>query len=253
FLAEASIGPELEETQFCELLFQRPSQIPENTLMDGDTMDAFHNSLRNQSARRLLIDLHPLLFPGADAQVIRGRRNLASVIDGYDDLWAKSHTFIYETQPCPSHTRGLRPSLFTEAQRRKLGIEPDKLSFYAATEEIYFPYLVGLVTGDFAVPDIADEEATHCMSIALRGLVHLARMAGCAESLHRQILGFSLSHDLDTVSIYGYYPIIEGTKTTYCRRLIRQFDIWTDKSKWDSYSFVYNVDEVFLPRHIRRV
>ncbi|PYI04442.1 hypothetical protein BO78DRAFT_271847, partial [Aspergillus sclerotiicarbonarius CBS 121057] len=245
-------GPVPEDLDFCEALFEKECPIPEDTMFEPARIDEFRSGLFGQSATRLLIDLHPLLFPGANVQVIRGRRDLAPVIDGYNDVWAKSEE-IFGRKPQPSHTRGLRLSMLNDTQRFKLEIEPGETSLYAATENIFFPYLVGQVRGDLEPLDRADEEAVHCMSIALRGLVHLARMAGRAESVHRRILGFSILHDVHTVSIYGFYPVIEGERTSYCRRLIRQFPLWKESTKWTCYRFVYNIDEDFLPLHTARI
>ena len=44
------------------------------------------------------------------------------------------------------------------------------------------------------------------------------------RELHRRILAFSISHDHDTVRIYGHYPVIDGSNTTFYRHPIRKFD-----------------------------
>lgn len=44
------------------------------------------------------------------------------------------------------------------------------------------------------------------------------------NKLHREILAFSLSHDHRTIRIYGHYPIINESKTSFYRHPIHTFD-----------------------------
>lgn len=144
-------------------------------------------------------------MPSAENQFIRGRKSLKNVIDEYNDPLENIKP-IYGPNPQPDHTRGLRWSMFNESQRQKLRVQPNEKSLYAVREEIYFPCLTGEVDVTLG---IADRQNMHIACVALRGLVHLARIAGCVEILHRRILTFSISHDGDTVRIYGYCPKIQ--------------------------------------------
>jgi hypothetical protein len=58
--------------------------------------------------------------------------------------------------------------------------------------------------------DIADRQNLHSMTLAVRGIVELL-----TAEIHREILAFSISYDHETVRIYGHFPVIVGTKTTY--------------------------------------
>ncbi|KAK6813384.1 hypothetical protein RU639_011311 [Aspergillus parasiticus] len=127
-------------------------------------------------------------MPSAESQFLRGRKSLKDVIDGYNDPWERAEP-IYGPKPQPDHTRGLRWSMFDESQRQKLRVQPYEKSLYAVREEIYSPYLTGEVN---LTLDIADRQSMHSACVALRGLVHLARMTGCVELLHRRILTFSI-------------------------------------------------------------
>ena len=58
--------------------------------------------------------------------------------------------------------------------------------------------------------------------------------------LHREILGFSISHDHRSVRIYGHYPVIDGKDTKYYHNPIRTFDFTEldGKEKWTAYKFM---------------
>ncbi|KAE8337524.1 hypothetical protein BDV24DRAFT_154343 [Aspergillus arachidicola] len=234
YMRDSATGPVQEDIELCNQLIQHEIELPKDTMFQSEYLPDFHDALR------------------AENQYIRGRQSLKNISDGYNDSWIKTEP-IYGPKLQPDHTRGLRWSTFNESQRQKLGVQPNEKSLYTAREEIYFPYLTGEVKCGQQALDIADRQNMHSACVALRGLVHLSRMAGCVEMLHRRILAFSISHDRETVRIYGYYPEIEGDNTSYYRRWIGQFTIWTDADKWTCYRFVYKLDDIFLPSHIARV
>jgi len=62
------------------------------------------------------------------------------------------------------------------------------------------------------------------MTLAVRGVVKLFRIAKREMELYLQILAFSISHDHQTVRIYGHYPLIKGNETTFYCHLICTFD-----------------------------
>ncbi|KAE8383457.1 hypothetical protein BDV26DRAFT_287645 [Aspergillus bertholletiae] len=252
YMRSSATGPAEEDIELCKQLLQREVQVPEGTLFQSEYLQRFHDTLRGRSKMRLLVDLHPMLMPAAENQYIRGRQALKNVIDGYNDSWIKTEP-IYGPKPQPDHTRGLRWSAFNESQRQKLGVQPQEKSLYIARDEIYFPYLTGEVKSGRQALDIADRQNMHSACVAIRGLVHLSRLAGCVEVLHRRILAFSISHDVELVRIYGYYPEIEGDKTSYYRYDVGQLLIWTGSDPWACYRFVHNVDDLFLPSHTARV
>jgi len=93
------------------------------------------------------------------------------------------------------------------------------------------------------------------MTLAVRGTVELFRLMKREKELHREILGFSISHDHETVRIYGHYPVIDGDKTTFYRHPIKKFDFTSEegKDKWTSYKFTKNVYDIWMPTHLKRI
>ena len=106
-----------------------------------------------------------------------------------------------------------------------------------------------------AALDIADRQNAHNMTLAVRGTVELFRLMKREKELHREILAFSISHDHETVRIYGHYPVIDGDKTNFYRHPIKKFDITSEegKDKWTSYKFIQNVYDVWMPTHLKRI
>jgi hypothetical protein len=106
------------------------------------------------------------------------------------------------------------------------------------TYYMHFPFFTCKVKCGSAGLDIADRQNLHSMTLAVRGVVELFRLANRAEELHREVLAFSVSHDHETVRIYGHFPVIEGTKITYWRCPLRKYDFTERKGmeKWTAYT-----------------
>ena len=116
---------------------------------------------------------------------------------------------------------------------------------------MYFPYMTNELNCGNQPLEIAERQNIHSRVVALRVQVSLSQAAGHPEALHRRICGFSLSHDSETARIYAYCPEIEGDMISYYRCRVGQFYIWSLESMWTFYRFVMNVDDNFLPIHIR--
>ncbi|KAJ3576917.1 hypothetical protein NPX13_g3547 [Xylaria arbuscula] len=93
------------------------------------------------------------------------------------------------------------------------------------------------------------------MTMAARAIVELFRLVNREDKVHRQILSFSISHDHQSVRIYGYYPVIDGKEAKYYRHPIRKF-FFTEldgKEKWTAYQFTKNVYDTWMPDHFKRI
>lgn len=163
-------------------------------------------------------------MPGADFLFLRGQKHLEHVADGVNDSWMKVYPII-KSKPQPDHSRCLKISAFNEEERQKLQNIPPGAFSYAVREELYFPYLTCEIKSDTDSLGIADRQNMHNMFIALRSLVQLAEAAGTPEKLHRRVLGYSISHDLDNVRIHGYYPEIGERRTEYFQCEVANFGI----------------------------
>ncbi|UKZ74237.1 hypothetical protein TrVFT333_001899 [Trichoderma virens FT-333] len=81
------------------------------------------------------------------------------------------------------------------------------------------------------------------MTLAARGTVELFRLVKRENEVHRQILSFSVSHDHQSVRIYGYYPVIDGKDARYYRQPVHEFSFAAleGKDKWTAYQFTKNL------------
>ena len=121
-----------------------------------------------------------------------------------------------KTRPQPDYSVGFRREAFTEEQLKRLKPFVGDLidtSLFMAMYYIYFLFLTCEVKCGAAALDIADRRNAHSMTVAVRGIVELFRLVKREKGLHREILAFSISHDHETVRIYGHYPVIDGKKT----------------------------------------
>lgn len=59
----------------------------------------------------------------------------------------------------------------------------------------------------------------------MRAVIELFRLVKREKELDREILIFSISHDYESVRIYGHYPVVKEMKTIFYRYLIRKFNL----------------------------
>jgi hypothetical protein len=102
---------------------------------------------------------------------------------------------------------------------------------------------------------VADRQNAHSASIAVKQVVDLYRQVSRQHELNQKILAFSISHDDESVRIYGHYPIIDGDQTSIYRHIIKRFEMTDDdgKERWTTYRFTRNVYDIFGPIHIERL
>ena len=134
--------------------------------------------------------------------------------------------------------------MFSDNQLTKLQPllgDPSCLSYFKATYYMYFPFLTCEVKCGATALDIADRQNAHSMTVAVRGILELFKLAKRDQELNGKLLTFSITHDHRTVRLYGHYPIIDNSKTTKIyRHAIHTYDITAldGKDRWTTYKFV---------------
>lgn len=246
-------SPDPEDVAFYQRLLQHKSeQVPSGTMFD---YGGGEYALEERSRTCILVNLHPLLVPCTGAILHRGCKHLSLATDDYDDTWTRIEPII-GPRPRPAHFRCLSKysAAFTPDDRRKIEKPPvGGHSYILNDKKLCFPYLTCEVVTDMQPLEPARRQNMHSMSIALRSLVQLAEAAGTPEKVHLRILGFSISHDIEAVEIFGHYPELDGKQTKYHLTKIAYIPIWLDDNRWKCYSFVEALDNEFLPIHIARV
>lgn len=86
-------------------------------------------------------------------------------------------------------------------------------------------------------------------------MVELSRLVKRENELERELLAFSVSHNCDSVRIYGLYPVITGGDIKYYRHMIRRYAIIDrdGKDKWTAYRFTRNLYDLWMPKHFQRI
>ena len=120
---------------------------------------------------------------------------------------------------------------------------------------MYFPFFFSEVKCGAAALNVADRQNAHSITLAVRGTVELFRLMKREKELHREILAFSVLHDHRLVRIYGHYPVINGSETTFYRHPIYTFDFTAldGKEKWTAYKFTKNIYNVWMPTYFKKL
>ncbi|KAK4168774.1 hypothetical protein QBC43DRAFT_296776 [Cladorrhinum sp. PSN259] len=191
--------------------------VPKETLFDDDIfVDACHN-LDNKNEARIIQDISRLIVPSAESLALRNK-NFKRLVESVNEGWNNSNP-LTSTRPQPDYSVEFRRDAFTEDQLAKLS-----------------PFI-----GDFITGDQSFFMATYYMYFPF---------LTCEK-----IFAFSVSHDYQSVRIYGHYPVITGKDTKYYRHPIRKFDFTEldGKEKWTTYRFTKNVYDIWMPKHFENI
>ncbi|KAL7796475.1 hypothetical protein V8C37DRAFT_371807 [Trichoderma ceciliae] len=259
FMGKFELGITDEGKRLCRTLLEAEQPVPQNTLFRDDLFEETCECVRARNEAMVVRDISPLICPSAQVLRIYGAKHLKLLNESVNEGW-NSAIPCYGPRPQPDYSVGFGRSTFTDDQLEKLtpfvGEVADTFtSYFMATWQMYLPFLTCEVKCGAAALDIADRQNAHSMTLAVRGMVELFRLMKREKELHREILAFSISHDHETVRIYGHYPIIDGDKTTFYRHPIKKFDFTSEegKDKWTSYKFTKNVYDIWMPTHLKRI
>jgi hypothetical protein len=259
FMGEFDLGITDASETLCQTLLDAKQSVPQNTLFRDDLFYETCESVRGRNEAMVVRDISPLICPYPKVLRIDGVEHLKPLNESVNEGWNCAESF-YGARPQPDYSVGFGRSAFTDDQLEKLkpfvGDVPDTFtSYFMATWQMYFPFLTCEVKCGATALDIADRQNAHSMTLAVRGTVELFRLVKREKELHREILAFSISHDHETVRIYGHYPVINGNKTTFYRHPIRKFDFTELKGreKWAAYRFTKSVYSIWMPTHLKRI
>lgn len=255
-----SAGPDIanESEILCQTLLDSNQPIPQNSVFDDVVFKRTCENIENKNEARVIQDISRLIVPSVE-QIALWTENLKHLIESVNEGWNNSIP-LTPTRPQPDYSVGFRRKAFSNSQLSKLSpfigdfIAGDQ-SLFMATYYMYFPFLACEVKCGNAQLDIADRQNAHSMTLAVRAIVELFRLVKCEKELHRQILAFSVSHDNQSVRIYGHYPEINGKDTEYYRYRIRSFDFVElgGREKWAAYRFTKNIYDLWVPSHFKKI
>jgi hypothetical protein len=257
YMKENELGITDASKSLCQILLEKAQVTPKDTIFRDDIFRTTCDKLRGQNEARIFKDCTPLIVPYAETVATLGAKHLDIVVESVNEGWSNSIP-VTKPRPQPDYAVGFGRSAFSEDQLSKLQPflgDPSCSSYFMATYYMHFPFLTCEVTCSSIGLDVADRQNAHSMTLAIRGVVELFRLVKRQQELHREILGFSFTHDHESVRIWGHYPVINGTKTTFWRYPIRKFDFTERKGqeKWTAYKFTKNVYEMWMPDHFKRI
>lgn len=242
----------------CHRLLDGEHATPHKTLFDDDVFENACRNLQGKNEARVIQDISRLIVPSAETLALRVK-SLECLVESVNEGWNNSIP-LTGTRPQPDYSIGFRREAFTQDQLDKISpFLGDYLfgdqSFFMATYYMLFPFLADEVKCGAQALEIADRQNAHSMTLAVRAVVELFRLVGRESEVHREILAFSISHDHQSVRIYGHYPVIDGKDTKYYRHPIYKFDFTTldGKEKWTAYRFTRNIYDQWMPNHLKRL
>lgn len=257
YMNQSHLGISDTSTSLCQTLLNSDQVTPTYSLFHDDLFYETCLSVQSRNEARIIRDITPLICPSAEVLAIHNYITPNLLTDGVDQGWNNSIP-ITKVRPQPDYSVGFSQSAFSKGQISKLSPYIGGLydaSFFMATFFMHFPFLTCETKSGVAGLDIADRQNAHSMTLAVRGVVELFRLAKREDEVHQRILAFSISHDATTVRIYGHYPLIDGNDTTYYRHPFRSYDL-TDqegKERWTAYRFTMSIYSVFMPEHLERI
>ncbi|TQV90628.1 reverse transcriptase [Cordyceps javanica] len=259
FLVKSKLDIATESKTLCKKLLEGEQALPENSLFRDDLFDLTCQKIHNRNEARVIRDISRLIVPSAESLATYGAEHIEILTESVNEGWNNSIP-LTGTRPQSDYAVGFLREAFTKEQLGKLApfigdFLGGDVSFFMATYYMYFPFLACEVKCGAAALDVADRENAHSMTLAARGIAELFRLVGREDEIHRQIIAFSVSHDHQSVRIYGYYPVIDGKDIKYYRHPIRNFSFTEldGKEKWTAYRFTKNIYDHWVPAHFKRV
>ncbi|KAL8672801.1 MAG: hypothetical protein Q9168_002765 [Polycauliona sp. 1 TL-2023] len=232
-------------------------QPPEDTLFRKDIFKQTCRDIQDRNEARIIQDIGRLIVPSPETLAKCGSPHLVHLIENVNEAWL-SGIPVEGPRPQPDFSVGFKPSAFTEEQLNRLRPwvgSPFDTSYFAATPRMYFPFFTCEVKCGAMALELADRQNAHSMTLAVKGIVELFRIVKREDELHRELISFAVSHDHESVKIWGHYPVIDGETFTIYRHPIRHFSFKDSdgREKWQTYQFTKNLYDVWMPKHLKRI
>lgn len=241
----------------CESLLRAEQALPPDSLFQDDRFEKTCERLRNENEAKVIRDLSPLLVPSVEILCAFGREHLDHMVDHVNQKWYGCVPLVQGPTPQPDYSAGCKETMFTKSQLRKLEpfIRGWKATPFLATAWMYFPFFTVEVKCGNEGLNIADRQNAHSAGVAVKQVVDLYRKVSRQHELNQKILSYSISHDQETVRIYGHYPVIDGDETHVYRFPVKKFDITSEagKEKWTTYIFTTNLYDIYGAIHCERL
>jgi hypothetical protein len=234
-------------------------KLPLHTGFADNLYESTCDAIFGKNEQKVIRVIGNLITPLAETLAIEGANELRILGETIDDAWNKSEAFLGPI-PQPDYAVGYKKDAFSLDQQDTLkqfigGY--NETSPCATTYDIYFPFFTAEVKCGAAALDIADRQNLHSQTVAVRALVELFRIVGREHDLHREIIGFSLSHNDQDVRVFGHYAFITPTTTKFYRHPISHFNFTASEhqsdNRWASYSICRNIYDWAVNTHFPQI
>ncbi|RVD90365.1 uncharacterized protein DFL_001334 [Arthrobotrys flagrans] len=257
FMEGSDLGITDESRKTFETLLAADQLAPIDSLFRDDVFEETLRKVKERNEARVMRDITPLVVPSAETLAKFGSKHLKILVETYNDGW-DGCVPLTSPRPQPDYAVGFKEEAFTEKQfGALLPFLSDRFydrSCFMATYYMFFPFLSCEVKCSGQPLEIADRQNAHSMWVAVRAVVELFKLVKREQELDREILAFSISHDHNSVRIYGHYPVINGSSVKYFRHPIVYYTfIPSTADKWTAYKFIKNVYDLWMPAHLKRL
>ncbi|KAF2105223.1 hypothetical protein BDV96DRAFT_655827 [Lophiotrema nucula] len=273
FMDDHELSITAESEKLCQQLLKEAQPAPQHALFSDDELfKRTCKRIKGENATKVVRDISQLIVPSAEILADKGAKHLAILRETTNACWTSSIPFLNPPgsgsgsrsgpRPQPDFGLGFDRDAFTPEQLQKLqpflGDLLADSSFFAATYQMYFPFLTSEVKCGDGQLDVADRQNAYAQSVILRGLHSLFQLVGRENELHREINGFSISHNDEDVRIWGHYAVVDrgDVNVKFYRHLISKFIFAPSgegDQRWKAYQFVKNVYDLWLPKHFDRI
>ena len=264
FMDDYEEGITAQSVKLCQRLLEASQPPPKHTLFSDDSLfKKTCQRIRGEDETMVIRDIAQLIVPLAAILADKGVKHLEVLKETINACWINAIPFIKSLtspRPQPDFSLGFKRDAFDQKLLQKLqpfiGNPLTHSSFVAATYNMYLPFLTSEVKCGASALDIADRQNAYSQTVALRGLIELFRLVGRENELHREVNGFSISHNDMDVRIWGHYAVLNGKDFTFYRYPIAEFNISKTAqadNRWLAYTFVRNVYDLWLPEHFKRI
>jgi len=192
---------ELRITDISKVLYQNLLEMKcitsKDTLFHDDAFLSACRNLHDKNEARIIQDVGQLLIPSSETLMALDIKDLCVLIKSVNEGWNNSIP-ITTTHSQPDFSVGFERSMFSDDQLSKLQpllSDPLYLSYFRATYYMYFSVLMCKVKCGATGLNIADQQNAHSMTLTVRGIVELFKLVKKKNTLHRELLTFSISHD----------------------------------------------------------
>lgn len=247
-----------DDKNLCTSFLNANQPVPKVSLFQDSLFKSTASRYLHRSEAVVFRDITPLITPSAELLHVFGSTHLAHLREEINTIWTKCICLASGPRPKPDFAVGLKSSAFTEIELKKLAPYvggSKETCFVKVTNDIFFPFLTCEAKCGEVGLTVADRQNAHSASIAVNAVVQLYKAVSREKEIDKKILAFSISHDNETVRIYGHYALIQEDKTSFYRYAIHKFDFTAldGKEKWTAYAFTKNLYDKFLPLHLERV